>query len=128
MVAQQILVLLVQVRALVEQQKKSCIISMVRLFFYTQWLVGFLIIESEMPKRYRVGKSKLDIIFYNKRIRESFNLLVSFFTSSNFKRITFYAEIRSGRGDDILVYPHLVKEKGFADIPDLAVFACQAID
>ena len=34
MVAQQILVLLVQVRALVEQQKKSCIISMVRLFFY----------------------------------------------------------------------------------------------
>lgn len=101
---------------------------MVRLFFYTQWLVGFLIIESEMPKRYRVSKSKFDIIFYNKCIRESFNLLVSFFTSSNFKRITIYAEIRSGRGDDILVYPHLVKEKGFADIPDLAVFACQAID
>lgn len=53
-----------------------------------------LIVESEMPERYRIAGSELDVVFDDESVRDTFNLLVAFLAASDFKSVVIDAKIR----------------------------------
>ena len=72
-----------------------------------------------MPERYGIAESKLYVILDDESVRNTFDLLVAFLTTSDFKSVVVNAKIGYGGGDYIVTHPHLVEEKGF---PDIAYF------
>lgn len=86
-----------------------------------------LIAESEMPERYGIAESKLYVILDDESVRNTFDLLVAFLTTSDFKSVVVNAKIGYGGGDYIVTHPHLVEEKGFPDIAYFGFLASEIV-
>ena len=81
-----------------------------------------------MPERYRIAGSELDVIFDDEGIRNSFNLFFSFLAPPDLEGIVVDHKIRNGRGDYIVIHPHLIEEEGFPDISDFGFIPSEIID
>ena len=87
-----------------------------------------LIAESEMPERYRIAGSELDVVFDDESIRNTLDLFFPFLTPADLECIVIDHKIGNGRGDYVVVHPHLIEEEGFPDIADFGFIPSEIID
>ena len=74
-----------------------------------------------MPDGNDIGESGFYVIFHDVAVGGSFNLLLSFFSSSDFKYFSVYLKVWYRGTYDIVEDAGLVHEKGFSDFADFCI-------